>query len=167
MISWKTLIATFATLLLSVTVWAGKPISYTDEYPYFWWIADCGDFWVVDDSWEIDKVNEFYDKDGNFVRLQLIWTTYDDIYRYDEPEGAHLYGTSHVSARLEFDENGDEIWTQQGVVANITIPGYGPLFLDAGKVVNNVTNGWEIVFSAGKRHDWNFGEFEALCNYFE
>ena len=39
------------------------------------------------------------------------------------------------------------------------------LFFDAGKVVYNVDN--EIIFSAGKRHDWNFGDFEALCAYFE
>jgi transposase-like protein len=49
-------------------------------------------------------------------------------------------------------------------VVNITIPGYGPLFLDAGKVIYD---GYDVVFSAGKRHDWNFGEFEALCQYFE
>ena len=161
----STAILSMLFLLLSFDALAGKPVSYTDEYPYLWEIVDCGDFWVVDDSWEIDKINEFYDKDGNFVRLQLIWTTYDDIYRDDEPEGAHLFGKSHVSARISFDENGDELWTQQGQVVNITIPGYGPLFFDAGKVVYNVDN--EIIFSAGKRHDWNFGDFEALCAYFE
>jgi hypothetical protein len=154
-------------LFLSFDALAKKPVSYTDEFPLFIEIVDCGDYSVVDDAWEIDKIKDFYDKDGNFVRSQIVITAADDIYRDDEPEGVHLYGTAHVSAEISFDENGDALYTQSGKAVAIMIPGYGRLFLDAGKLVFNMDDGWDLIFSAGKHHDWNFGDFEALCGYFE
>lgn len=163
----KHLLFLLALLLVALPAQANKPDAYTVEYPAFGEIVDCGDFSVMDDAWVIEDIKDFYDKDGNFLRSQLIITAFDDLYRDDEPEGVHLTGTAHISARISFDENGDALWTQQGKAVAIMVPGYGPIFLDAGRLVYNMDDGWDLVFSAGERHDWNFGEFEALCGFFK
>lgn len=146
---------------------AGKPVTYTLEYPSFGEVVDCGDFSVWDDAWIIEDVKDFFDKDGNFVRSDSHFTAYDDLFRFDDPEGVHLTGTAHLKARISFEENGDMLWTQSGLAVKIIVPGYGPIFIDAGRLVFNMDNGWELIFSAGKNHDWNFGDFAALCEYFE
>jgi len=154
-------------LLSSFDALANKPVSYTFEYPLLLEIVDCGDFKIMDNVWEVDDIKDFYDKDGNFVRSQILVSADDDLYRDDQPEGIHLTGQARISGRVTFDENGDELWTQQGKAVAIMVPGYGPLFLDAGRLVFNVDDGWELIFSAGNRHDWNFGDFAALCEFFE
>ena len=163
----STVILSMLFLLLSFDALAAKPVSYTDEYPVFYEIVDCGDFTVVDDAWEIDKVKDFYDKEGNFLRSQIIITAFDDLYRDDEPEGVHLTGKAQISGLVSYDENGDELWTQRGKAIAIMVPGYGSLFFDAGRLVFNVDDGWDLIFVAGRQHDWNLGDFEALCTYFE
>lgn len=163
----KHLLFLFALLLVALPAQAAKPDSYTLEYGGVGEIVDCGDFSVMDDAWVIEQVKDFYDKDGNFIRSQSNFTAFDDLYRFDDPEGTHLTGTAHLNGRITFDENGDMLWTQTGIAVAIIVPGYGPVFLDVGRLVFNMDNDWELIFSAGKHHDWNFGDFEALCNYFD
>lgn len=146
---------------------AAKPDMYTDEYGFILEIVDCGDFSVMDNIWEVDKIKDFYDNEGNFMRSQINITAWDDIYRHDDIDGPHLYGTAHVMARWTLDGNGDWFDTQSGLAVAITVPGEGQLFFDAGRLIYNVSNGWELIFSAGRHHDWNFEEYEVLCNYFE
>lgn len=162
----KHLFIILALLLLAIPAQAGKPVSNTYEYWAFSEVTDCGDFRVMDDAWVIEDVKDFFDKNGNLIRSQIHFTAFDDLYRDDDPDGIHLTGTAHLNARVSFDTNGDALWTQQGLAVAIIVPGYGPLFLDAGKLVFNMDNDWELIFSAGKHHDWNFGDFEALCEYF-
>ena len=146
---------------------AGKPDKYTNEYPFLAEVVDCGDFSVLDDAWIVENVKDFYDEDGNFIRSDMQITGYDDLYRSDDIEGVHLTGTAHINARVSFDENGDMLWAQSGLAVAIMVPGHGRVFLDAGRLVFNMDDGWDLVFSAGKNHDWNFEDFAALCEYFE
>ena len=154
-------------LLTPLYALAGKPDFYAYDDAYTIEIVDCGDFSVMDDILEFGDIKDFYDKDGNFVRTQIYLTGFDDLYRDDDPGGVRLSGKANISGRVSYNEDGDELWTQSGKAVAIMVPGYGPIFLDAGRLVYNVDDGWDLIFSAGKRHDWNFGEFEALCNYFE
>ena len=77
-------------LLSSFDALANKPVSYTFEYPLLLEIVDCGDFKIMDNVWEVDDIKDFYDKDGNFVRSQILVSADDDLYRDDQPEGIHL-----------------------------------------------------------------------------
>ena len=163
----KYLFILLAMLLVASPAGATKPETDTFAYWSFAEIADCGDFSVMDEAWVIEDVKVFYDKGGNFVRSHMKFTAFDDLYRDDDPDGIHLTGTAHLNARVSLDENGDALWTQQGIAIAIVVPGYGPLFLDVGRLVFNMDNDWELIFSAGKHHDWNFGEFDALCEYFD
>ena len=45
--------------------------------------------------------------------------------------------------------------------------GQGHVFFDADRLIYNVPNGWELIFSAGEKYDWNYDDYEALCEYFE
>jgi len=163
----KHLLLLLALLLVALPAQAAKPVTYTDEFWDYAEIVDCGDFSVMDDSFAMLDGKIFKDKDGSFIREQMHFTGFDDLYRDDDPEGTHLTGTAHLNVRISFDTNGDALWTQQGLAIAIIVPGYGPLFLDAGKLVFNMDNEWEIIFSAGKHHDWNFGDFDALCEFFD
>jgi hypothetical protein len=163
----KHLLVLLSLLLMSLPAQATKPDAYTNEYGFADEIVDCGDFSVWDDAWVVENVKDFYDKDGNFIRSDMAITGYDDLYRFDDVEGVHLTGTAHIMGRVSFDGNGDMLWTQSGLAVAIIVPGYGPIFLDAGRLVFNMDDGWDLIFSAGKNHDWNFGDVEALCNYFD
>ena len=151
----------------SFNVQAGKPDAYTNEYAAPGDIVDCGAYVITDDAYVIENIKDFYNKDGVFIRSDIQFSATDDIYRLDDPDGAHLNGTAHMMGRVSFDENGDMLWTQSGVAVAIMVPEYGRIFLDAGRLVYNMDNGWELLFSAGKNHDWNFADFQALCEYFE
>ena len=146
---------------------AARPDIYTDEFTYQTEVVVCGEFSIMDEITEIDKIKDFYDKNGSFIRSQINITAFDDIFRSDDPDGMHLYGTAHVSGSVTFDENGDALWTQNGKAVAITVPHYGPIFMDAGRLIFNMDKGWELVFSAGRNKDWNFGDFTALCSYFD
>jgi len=163
----KHLLLLLTLLLVALPAQANKPDFDTYEDAYTIEIVDCGDFSVMDDVLEFGDIKIFYDKDGDFVRAQMIITAFDDLYRDDDPEGVRLSGKAHISGLVSFDENGDELWTQQGKAVAIMVPGYGSLFMDVGRLVYNVHDGWTLIFSAGRQHDWNFGDFEALCGFFE
>jgi len=156
-----------AFFMASFNAQAGKPDMYTIEYASPGEIVNCGTFTIVDDAYVIENIKDFYDNDGVFIRSNAQITANDDVYRLDDPDGVHLTGTANIMGRVTFDEYGDMIWTQSGKAVAIIVPEYGPIFLDAGRLVYNMDNGWELLFSAGKNHDWNFGDFQALCGYFE
>lgn len=71
MISWKTLFATFAVLLFSVTAWADKPVDY-ERGPFHFGpfpLWDCTqfdgmDFWLWTEGEEFEYGKMFFDKDG-------------------------------------------------------------------------------------------------------
>jgi hypothetical protein len=155
-----------ALLLVVLPAHATKPDANTIEFSDLVEVADCGDFMVMDDAWIIMESKDFYGTNGDYIRTQLKLTGFDDLYSDADPEGIHLTGTAHLNVRLTFDKNGDPLWVQQGLAVAIVVPGYGPLFFDAGKLIWNDATG-ELVFSAGRQHDWNFGDFEALCEYFD
>ena len=152
--------------LASFNAQADKPDKYSFEFLDLGFVADCGDFSVMDDAYIILDNKDFYDKKGNYVRSHLHFTAFDDLYNDAYPDGIHLTGTAHMNALVSFDKNGDPLWTQQGIAIKIIVPGYGPLFLDVGRLVWNDATG-DLIFSAGKHHDWNFGEIDALCNYLD
>jgi hypothetical protein len=159
---------TVAILLLafSFTAQAAKPVVWSDEFPDLFVLAECDGFDVMDDTYNFVSGKDFFDKDGNWIRTQMHWKALDYLYSSKYPEGLILTGTASVMVRFWAGENGEDFQSVQGLNIGIIVPGYGPLFYEAGKIVFD-WNGPEVVFAAGKHKDWNFGEIEALCNYFD
>ena len=163
----KRFLLIFLLLFIVPLVHAAKPDSYIYEYADIEQVVNCGAFSVMDDFVEVGKVQEFLDKEGNLVRQQVHVTVYDDMYRDDDFEGPHLYGTGHVNGRLYFDKDDGLHWSESGLGVSIIVPGEGPLFLDVGRLVYSESSGWNVTFIAGNRHNWEFEDFDALCEYFE
>lgn len=148
-------------------VHAAKPFNFDYEDEYTEEIVDCGDFSVFDDVIEVGSVRRFFDKDGNVIRSKIHAAIYDDMYRDDDFEGPHLTGTGHINGRWSFDENDGWFYSETGLGVSIVVPGEGHLFLDVGRLMWHASGGWELVFTAGNRHDWENGDFDALCEFFE
>ena len=146
-------------------VHAAKPDQDMWEDAYTEEIVDCGDFSVLDDVIEVVNVRRFRDNDGGFIRSKAHVTVYDDMYRDDDYEGPHLFGTGHVNGGWSYDKVDGWVYSESGLGVSIQVPGEGHLFLDVGRLVWN--SGWELIFVAGNRHDWEHGDFDALCEYFE
>ena len=117
--------------------------------------VDCGTFEVWDDSELNWHGREFYDDDGNLVRVvEHIWGV-DRLYN-------PLTGTS-VSGRFNNSEIVDLVnggITENGSIFKIIVPGAGAVFLDVGKFIISFETGLE--FLAG-RHDFFDGDIAALC----
>ena len=162
----KNLVLLLALLLTAAMAQAAPPERWTDEVADHFELVDCGDFQIWDDALIFLDGKDFFDRDGNYVRSQIKFLAFDDLYNKDDPDGTHLTGTAHLNVRLIFDKTGDPLWVQQGIAIAIVVPGYGPVFMDVGRLIWNDATG-DLVFSAGRHHDWNFGDFEALCDYFD
>ena len=156
---------TALSLAVSFNSLAKQPDFWSDEFSDLFVLAYCDGFNVMDDSWNVLYGKDFYDNDGNWLRTQIHWKAYDSLYSSKYPEGLYLTGTASIMTRIwggSFEE--PQYQSVQGLNIGIILPGYGPLFYEAGKIV---FDGEDIVFAAGHHKDWNFGEFEALCNYFD
>jgi hypothetical protein len=117
--------------------------------------VDCGTFEVWDDFELNWRGQEFYDDDGNVVRVvEHIWGV-DRL--YNPESGASVSGTFSNSETVDL-VNGQI--TENGSIFRIVLPGAGAVFLDVGKFVLRFGEG--VVFLAG-RHDFFEGDTEALC----
>lgn len=160
------LLAVVFLLLFSFNAQAGKPAMGHSEFSDLFVLAECDGFNVMDDSWNMVAMKDFFDQDGNWVRSQWNWKAYDYLYSSLYPDGLILTGTASVMTRFWAGDLGEDYQSVQGLNIGIVVPGYGPLFFEAGKIVFD-WNGPEIVFAAGNHKDWNYGEIEALCDYFD
>lgn len=125
-------------------------------------LVHCDDFWILDDTLMKESWRYFYDNDGNLVRAAARYSFDDDLYHEDFPDGIHLYGSAGVNHQWVFEN--DDVWHKvSGRPVAITVPGYGPMYFDAGQFV--FLNG-ELEFVAGKNHDYLEGEVDAICDYF-
>jgi hypothetical protein len=116
----------------------------------------------VDDTLMKVSWRDFYDNDGNLTRAAARYSFDDDLYHEDFPDGIHLYGSAEVNHQWFFEN--DELWHKvSGRPVAITVPGYGPMYFDAGQFI--LVNG-ELEFVAGKNHDYLQGEVDAICYYF-
>lgn len=150
-------------LMIPLTASAAKPDSGGDLY---FFEADplvfCGDFWILDDTLMKESWRDFYDKDGNWVRTAARYSFDDDLYHEDFPNGIHLYGNAQANHQWFIED--DDVWHKvTGLPVGITVPGYGPMFFDAGQFV--FVNG-ELEFVAGKNHNFIRDETDAICDYF-
>ena len=126
----------FATMFLglSINAWATPPLSetvyYDDEFP----LVGCGDFDVRVLATTRERQTLFFDKEGNEVRLRIALHVSDAIYyNSSNPDLYIQQGASGTGENLMIMidlKTGTERYS--GAPYRITIPGVGPLYIEAG-----------------------------------
>jgi hypothetical protein len=150
-------------LLVPLTASAAKPVSGggSEFYPGDP-LVYCGDFRILDDTLEDSSWRVFYDKDGNWVRAAERYSFDDDLYHEDFPDGIHLYGNAQANHQYFYKDG--EFWHKvTGLPVGITVPGYGPMYFDAGQFIF-VDD--ELEFIHGNNHNLIWEETDAICDYF-
>ena len=141
---------------LAPSVSAGRPVETSgSEFGDEPIGVDCGTFEVWDDFELHWRGVEFYDDEGNLVRVvEHIWGV-DRL--YNPENGKSVSGTFNNSETVDL-VNGRI--TENGSIFRIILPGSGAVFLDVGKFIISFETGLE--FLAG-RHDYFDGDTAALC----
>ncbi len=122
---------------------AMKPVKVTILNPFGdSFVEDCDGFQVRMDFHIVLQIKTFYDKDGNAIRIHLHWTINDVLTRLDT--GEEIRDNGGYSQFFDIVE-GTEAWV--GGVWHFTVPGEGPVLLDAGKVVYDSDG--VVIFEAG------------------
>lgn len=149
-------IAGASMLGLAPSASASRPIetsgSHSGDEPIG---VDCGTFEVWDDfefSW---SGREFYDNEGNLVRVIEHIRGVDRL--YNPVNGKSVSGSFNNTEIVDPVEGEASV---HGSIFRIVLPGLGAVFLDVGRFTINFETGLE--FLAG-RHDFFDGDTAALC----
>jgi hypothetical protein len=118
-------------------------------------LAECDGFDVMDEFSGRLTVTEFYDQNGELVRLTFQQFDHDRI--YNSVTGFSVSSRFVVNQTLYPDAG--ELYIR-GLAFNITVPGYGIVFFDSGLgVFYNVEGQWVLVKFAGNYQP----DTELLC----
>ena len=128
------LISTITLIMTSFSATAMPPLSETNEYVDDFPIVGCGEFEVRTMATTRERSTYFFDKDGVPVRLRVSLHISDAIYYNSlNPEIFIQQGASGTGENFQIMVDlvtGTERYT--GLPYRITIPGVGPLFVEAG-----------------------------------
>jgi hypothetical protein len=139
---------------------AGKPLKVNiagDSAGFF--IGDCGTFNVLSDYIFEGHAKVWFDADGNPVRAVEHYN-YDTIYYADTNPDEYLRGGPGEVENDHFDLI-DGIVAVLGLPFKLTIPGYGVVFHDAGRIEIDLATG-DVLFKAGPS-DFLDENLEAIC----
>jgi hypothetical protein len=123
-------------------------------------VADCGDFQVLNDYRFEATIHDYFDKSGaNYKSLVKQWYSPSIFYNSAEPS-YWIAGNpaQHEQIWLNFEQG---FLAASGPAVKITLPGDGVIFYTAGRVVWDFALG-QFIFIAGP-HDSIFGNVDALC----
>jgi hypothetical protein len=115
-------------------------------------------------KWTVD-VHEtwFFDKDGFPKSAHLQFRGDVEITRDGFPENT-LYGRRADNQIGDFS-NGFTGFVINGGFIKVNLPGYGPLYFDAGRV--EFDSDFNITRVRGMHHDHLLDQTDALCRYFQ
>jgi len=123
-------------------------------------LIDCGDFRILDDVVIDVALKDFFDKNDNWIRSSEDYFFDDDLYNENFPDGIRLAGKGSV----HWQRYKDGSFRNTGVRIRITVPGYGPLFFDAGQFGRDSDG---VFYVHGHNQDWTSWEIDAICNYLD
>ena len=160
---WILTTAASVVALFASSAVAVPPIN--DPFEYYdtgFYIGDCGDFDVLSDSLIAGYWRYRYDKDGNptFIRLHL-QVTESVYYRSDNPSISLSGGPGEVQNDLVDFRKDRYFFT--GIPFKVTVPGYGVIFREVGRVILDLET-FEVIFQSGGPHDFTNQNLAALCN---
>ena len=162
------LVAVLVVGLISTAI-AGSPsqrITFgpAPEFPFP--VADCDGFQVIATSTINGHFILHFDKDGNLKHVNQHINFRDSIYFNSANPAMFIMGGPGENVNQRFDDI-DPVTGFAGLLAEtglsfkVTIPGYGVVFHQAGRLVLDLVTG-EIVFQAGPA-DFDEGATAALC----
>ena len=155
----RILAAIIVTALGATTAQATEPtrFNFSGTFPK---PVECAGFNVtVISSFEASAIL-FFDNEGAPAYVQYQFKGGAEIFRDDDPTNV-LTGRRREMQRYEYSTNTLEM---NGGVIKVNLPGYGPLFFDAGRVVFG--DNFNVEYVHGKHHDDVLGQTDALCWYF-
>lgn len=132
--------------------WAG----FFDAEP----AIDCGDYTIFDNIvFEVSWI-DFFDKSGDWIRTFENYRIYEDFYRDGKP--VHLSSKSEFHVQAFYFDGEWQYEQRQGLFNQVTVPGYGNLFIQAGRIMRDSDG---FFFEKGQ----GMGDFEAstakLCDH--
>lgn len=123
-------------------------------------VVNCAELWPDEFDFVVDNDivfntdwTTYFDKAGNPIRLHVHASGEDNLYNRDNP--AYV-----VTGKFHWNFNGDPATiegTITGVFWQITLPGYGAIFFDAGKANFNMEEGYVPLYG---HHELD----KALCD---
>jgi hypothetical protein len=155
--------AVTAMVLLAAPATAAKPERTDFEFEDFgFFIGDCGDFIVLNDSYIRGFFVEHFNNDGSlkfvFQRLQLS----DSIYYREDDRSVYLTGgPGEVEVTKFFDADDPPTFVVTGIPFKVTVPGQGIIFHDSGRIIIDTTTG-NVLFQAGPK-DFGDDQLGGLC----
>ena len=165
----KSLVVTLLVLMGAGAAWAAPPVQGTASFlfdcclPDFFCPLNCGDefepFYICETA-DIDfKYKYFFNKDGDEIRYWEQQKLIGGWYEVADPDNFLPYIPLSLTYKYDFITL-EEVFT--GVFALITVPGYGQIFKDVGRIAWDADG--EVIFEAGEHQYWN-EDYEALCGY--
>jgi hypothetical protein len=149
------LVVLLFTLAAAVPVYAGKPDVETGAFDDDWAFDPpiCQGIEVRDNDVGSYRTTFYYDDQGNLLWLENHWSGIDHLYN---PANRDVVLTGHYSAHYRYDaRTGEE--TVNGIVFNITVPGYGTVLLEAGRTGPSGR-------TVGKHSSMDPKDMEQLCS---
>lgn len=141
------LLVTYVTPALAIPP-DHSEFSFTDEYELY----NCGDYRIMDYAEFYVSQTSHYDQDGNWIRSILHGRGTDLL--YNELTGKSVEEAFRWNAHID-ERTGEGSYTGAGW--RLTIPGYGPVYFNTGREVNDAS-GTELV-NVGR----HYSDFEGLC----
>jgi hypothetical protein len=151
---WLTFVAVFLTAVIllasAAPALATPPARFTVPIAGSFVLAQCDGFEVIDEYTGWFTRTDFYDSEGNVVRITGFVKTEDRI--YNSETGFSANSTFAVMQTLD-----PEIveYFIRGVAYNVTVPGYGIVFFDSGLGIFLLVDGAfvEVQFSGNYQAD--------------
>lgn len=142
---------------MAIPAWASRPevIPWYDAGTDV--LADCGDFYLMDDYVMEGRLVSFFDKEGDPVKGQFHLSVTDRFYNSETKKA--FFGESNGVFAFGDLEKGQMRWL--GLQYHLNIPGVGVVLIDAGTVIFD--SDWNIVFEAGKHQVLVDGDFGEIC----
>ena len=115
---------------------------------------------LICETADIDiKYKYFFNKDGETIRYWEHNKLIGGWYEVNDPDNFLPYIPLSLTYKFDYITL-EEVYT--GVFALITVPGYGQIFKDVGRIAWDGDG--EVIFEAGEHQYFN-DDTEALCNY--
>jgi hypothetical protein len=107
-------------------------------------LIDCGDFDIRDDYVQEGTATNFYDRNGELVRIRYHFTYVDRFYN---SETGKEY-TATTANTIDFEDLQSGQLDAMGLEYQLTIPGVGLVVLDAGKLIYDAEE--NLIFESGQ-----------------
>ena len=153
------LIAMFALSSTNISLAAPPYKQYFGPFQYVGFvIGDCGSFEIWNDVSEEGFVTWHFDQEGNVTHVNAHFMYTDSIYYNSEHPEIFLVGGP---VEIPNNHNSGDSKVIAGLGIKITVPGYGVIYHEAGRLILDI-NTFEVLFQAGPK-DFLEGNVTALC----